>query len=335
MAVSGVNGGAIPLSPNAIINGAFDIWQRGTSFSSNGDSVVAGIYTSDRWAILPRAAGNTVTVTRQTFAAGELASLGHGEAEFFARVSTPGGRTGQARFENKIENVRTFAGQTVTLSFYLRANGTKPLRATLIQRLVTGSNVGDTLISFDFEATDAWQRFSFTTTLQSMADKVIGDGSSLVVRILSEVDQAITYDIWGVQLEAGSVATPFKRHAPSLQGELAACQRYFQRFNADAGFGIYALAECSSTTQAFAFLPFITEMRARPSLASSLASTFALGHSGTNTTLSAAPTSQIVTTKAISLGCAVASGLTSGRVARLTDFSGSVNGSFIDLSAEL
>jgi hypothetical protein len=74
-----------------------------------------------------------------------------------------------------------------------------------------------------------------------------------------------TLDLWGFQLEAGSVATPFSRAGGTLQGELAACQRYYQRLttggNANAYFGN---GWTSTTTNANCFFPTKVTMRSVP-----------------------------------------------------------------------
>jgi hypothetical protein len=72
-------------------------------------------------------------------------------------------------------------------------------------------------------------------------------------------------NLWGVQLEAGSVATPFRRNANSIQGELAACQRYFYALAPTVNH-VEGVAYASSTTniRAGVFLP--TSMRSNPTL---------------------------------------------------------------------
>jgi hypothetical protein len=129
----------------------------------------------------------------------------------------------------KIEDVRTFAGQTATLSFWAKAASNTTVTAIISRVFGSGgsspADVGDT----SFSVTTDWQRFSFTLAIPSIAGKTIGTSSFLNVRLLNLTNSTFTLDIWGVQLEAGAVATPFKRNAPSIQAELATCQRYFER----------------------------------------------------------------------------------------------------------
>jgi len=229
--------GAGPLAGfrNAIINGNFDHWQRGTSFTANA-------YGADRW--VNARTGTAATQSQQAFALGQTDVPN--EPEYFARtvVSSVAGASNFSILAQRIEGVRTFAGQTVTLSFWAKADAAKNIAVEFEQFFGSGGSpstgvtgIGVTTLSL----TTSWQKFTVTAALPSISGKTIGtDGNNYLAMVVwfdagsdynARTDtlgqQSGTFDIAQVQLEAGSVATPFERRPVGT--ELALCQRYYER----------------------------------------------------------------------------------------------------------
>jgi hypothetical protein len=83
-------------------------------------------------------------------------------------------------------------------------------------------------------------------SVPSISGKTIGtnndDGLQVDIGQLSNAStDAWTLDLWGVQLEAGSVATAFQTATGTIQGELAACQRYYEVGSSVDGWSGYAV----------------------------------------------------------------------------------------------
>lgn len=221
--------GAAPLSHlsrQALINGNFDVWQRGTSFSNPA----VGAYTADRWAISHSAgAGFGITVSRQAFAPGQTDVPN--EPKYFARitVSNAAGAT-RIGISQPIEDVRTFAGQKVSLSYWIKLSNARAMRPYVInQSFGSGGSAGiiyappaPTVLA------GVWVKRSFSLTLSSIAGKTIGDNSSLGIEIRVEAPQSgDIIDIAQVQINAGETPLPFQPR--SFAEELALCQRYFEK----------------------------------------------------------------------------------------------------------
>jgi hypothetical protein len=252
--VIGKQGSNGALSPNAIINGAFDIWQRGTSFTQ------ANSYTADRW---QQSTDKTATISRQAFTPGTAPVAGY-EGEFFLRHNASAGGTFQV-VQQRIEDVRTFAGQTVTLSYWAKADVAVNNVIIIEQDFGTGGSSAVATSSVTHALTTSWTRYTATFAVPSVAGRTIGANSSLIIRVIRTIDAlAHIVDIWGVQLEAGAIATPFRRNAPSIQAELAACQRYYFRTSNSGAFANHGFGLAYSTTGALIYLRNPVQLRTSP-----------------------------------------------------------------------
>jgi len=210
---------------NKIINGDFRVWQRGTTFSNPA----VGAYTADRFAQQYNGTGATRTISQQTFTPGTAPVSGY-EGQFFYRYAVSAVGTGNtyAFFGQYIEDVRTCAGQTVTVSFWAKADASRTLTVDLEQNFGSGGSGAVYTSQVNNTVTTSWARYTATIAVPSISGKTIGTSSLLNLRILVPAATVLTVDVWGVQVEVGSTATAFQTASGTIQGELALCQRYYQ-----------------------------------------------------------------------------------------------------------
>ena len=225
---------------NAIINGDFRINQRGFT------STTSGGYGVDRW--YTQHGSGTVTASSPAFTPGTGPS-GYESANHFRMVTT--GQTVAGSFallSQKVEDVRTFAGQTITVSFWAKAaSGTPNLSIEFEQNFGTGGSPSSAINAIGVRKISlaggtSWTRYTTTTTIPSISGKTLGttaNTSSLTLNFWlsagtdfnSRTDllgiQSNTFDIWGVQVESGSIATPFEQRPIGI--EITLCQRYYEK----------------------------------------------------------------------------------------------------------
>jgi len=248
---------------NKIINGDFGIWQRGTTFTNPaGDT-----YTADRFMIdYGTAAPTSNSVTRQTFTPGTAPVAGYEGVFFFRSTLTTVGTTSRLSIHHKIENVQTYAGQTVTLSFFAKADSARTLAGFIQQNFGSGGSTTVSTAITSQSITTAWTRFSMQIAVPSISGKTIGTSSFLNIRLDQAVAAGSVLELWGLQLEAGPVATPFQTATGTIQGELAACQRYYQKIGTDGNpYQLFTTCAVESSVTAWGAVYLPVKMRSTPS----------------------------------------------------------------------
>ena len=202
-------GGPSVAGKNAIINGGMDIWQRGTSFTVGNT-----VYLMDRWY---NTGDTNLTVTRDTDV----------PTDPYFQYSAKLVGTGTQSITQKIEsaNSQFMAGKVVTISLYAKkTSGTGALNINIYypsakDNFASLTQIGSAL-QLSSNPGSSWTRYSVTVTMPS----------NIVNGLVVLIDNVNTHTIFitGVQVELGASATPFSRAGGTIQGELAACQRYYE-----------------------------------------------------------------------------------------------------------
>jgi hypothetical protein len=240
--------GGAPLSQNYLINGGFDIWQRGTSFTTSGG------YLADRWwTATGDITNNTISRSTSIVPPESLYSLA------IAKAST----AGVAQIRQPIETINAvrLAGQTATFSVYLYASTSTTVSLFVDSSTATDDGPGATMTQLgtaDFTVGGSWIRGSLSVDVPS-------DAKSLRVRVrVASLGVGATLYIANAQLEQGPVPTPFRRNQPNIQAELAACQRYYYRVSATSTGSQLGHGWGTGTTTAVITVPLKVSMRSAP-----------------------------------------------------------------------
>lgn len=219
----------------------------------------------------------------QTFTPGTAPVSGYESINFVRGITATQSAAGDfAIISQRIEDVRTDAGSTVTISFWAKANtGTPKIGVELSQNFGSGGSPSAQVNTPAGAVTlsTSWARYSVSVAIPSISGKTIGttantsylelnlwtsSGATNATRASSIGIQNFTADIWGVQVESGSTATAFQTATGTLAGELAACQRYYQSFDAGGGTTAFGQGFASSTTAAYFKIPLLSAMRVTP-----------------------------------------------------------------------
>jgi hypothetical protein len=303
---------------NPVLNSAFQNWQRGTSISVAASGTP---YTADRWQIFTNAS-QACTVSRQLV--GDSTNLP--SIQYAARVQRNSGQTGTGGiyFQQSFETINSipFAGKTVTVSFYARAGANySAASSNLDVTLATGTGTDQNLIASGYTGgaypigvsrtlTTTWQRFTATATLSSTANEMSLYFGFTPVGTAGANDY---YEVTGVQIDIGSVALPFRTYAATIQGELAACQRYFETY-LFGGDGVVS-AQAVSTSAAYGGLSYKVKKRGTPTIALSSGTFYVWNASATG--ISATFQADAITVDTARIAAVSASGLVAGNAANL------------------
>ena len=237
---------------NCLINGGFDIWQRGTSSAGNA-------YLADRWYSALISGTGTFAQEATTVPTGVSYAM-----KFTASA------TAQPALYQAIETLNSlqFAGQNVTVSSQVAASASTGFTMDIQYSTSVDNSVTGTWTSITATSGGTATATSTTYVPISGVYAIPSTAKSLRVRIFttSTIANAVVVYFGKAQTELGTIATFFTRNASTLQGELVACQRYYYRATGTSGggYGYLGTGIATSTTGGEFQTVFPVTMRTNP-----------------------------------------------------------------------
>jgi len=202
-------------NPNILINGNFQVNQRGkTSYSSSSSSV---IYAVDRWCF-SKMSGSTCVVEKNKVT---LTASGSSRNDFFMQY---------------VANPSFYSDRTVTLSVSYQN-----LKGKFALGIWDGSSFSQTAWATANNGT-----ITLTKTIQSSC-------TSLSCEFLKDLETNISIEILYAKLEIGKIATAFYQR--NYDEELELCKPYFVRLKAKSSYTVFATGISCSTTKSIVFIP--------------------------------------------------------------------------------
>ena len=236
---------------NKIVNGQFDVWQRGTSFTSSS----VNEYSADRFKT--EGFAHSSVISRQTFTVGQTDVPGY--PTYFCRVasSTTVSSEQYWAFQQRVEAPQVMSGSgTYTLSFWVKS--TTSVAAGAFQYGIDGVQSTSPALS------TTWQKL--TTTVSINNNQSTGYVSIYLV-YFAPTKGNITVDVANVQLEYGSQATPFEKRPYPV--ELSMCHRYYHFLGGDTAYQSINTCVWYGASEAVGFFRNPVEMRAIPTISKS------------------------------------------------------------------
>ena len=211
---------------NRLINGKLDFWDYGTTFATPAD----GTYVANRWKVNRSGTPGTFSVSRQAVTPG--AAGFDVEPAYLLRWDQTVAATAGAVLDlrQRIEDVRNFAGKTITLSFWARSNsGGTSLQVLTEQYFGTGGSPSTTVSATaqNVTLTNSLKKYQFKFTVPSISGKTLGTNGDHSFDVVFRFPAAATFqhEFTLFQCEESPIATPFEWQ--SIGQVRRDCDRYY------------------------------------------------------------------------------------------------------------